>query len=106
MKYLKRKLFKVKLMSVVMASIKLSNLGMTSYAIMPSDSETSELEVRDEDVGTELLRAVSNNEPAEVVQRLIQNGEDVNATDFGYMTEDGQCVHLYIDELAELLKKE
>ena len=29
----------------------------------------------------------------------------VNATDFGYMTEDGQCVHLYIDELAELLKK-
>lgn len=28
----------------------------------------------------------------------------VNATDFGYMTEDGQCVHLYIDELAELLK--
>ena len=28
----------------------------------------------------------------------------VNDTDFGYMTEDGQCVHLYIDELAELLK--
>ena len=29
----------------------------------------------------------------------------VNDTDFGYMTEDGQCVHLYIDELAELLQK-